>query len=637
MVVLLFAAGLAGTVALPSSSRALPLPTVPRLRPGLPIPTASGAAFYMQEGATLVAEDGRVSTTVTSLSASFALESSIWSIGYEMNGLSTTGDWYQALATDNWPGCSSPSGFTFGYEVWDANGTSVIGPICNLGTGLGAGDAVRLTITLNCAAGGLGSACFTFDDLTRGRTYPAVVTQPDPTAAAFVNQAVPANANGYFTGPMTEVVDITSSTCRAYNAMPVLSYVISAGGPMVTTYLPWSDQFEVVGTSAVPCYAGLGSATSVASGPLTMYFETTSGDVYGPHWVAGQNWTAVSGTAGLWRFQTDPTPLSVAVTVTPADIDVGQNATVTATPVGGSGAITCTWTLNGAALAQSACSFLQSPPSVGTYTYDVLAFDGLQDYAEATAGLGVYSGPVAPPPVLSHTAVDVDSHVTATSTAYGGSGGLTYAWSGLPLGCAATTTAVVDCVPSATGSYDIRVRVTDSAGYSKESNATTLTVNPAPSAVVAATPSPALQGQSLAFTVDVKGGTPPFSFQWTGLPTGCHAPAGAGNFSCIPTVTGTFTATARVTDDSGASASSNVVVVVGSAVFGLPAEQGYAAIGVTAAIAAVFAVGVILLLRRARRQQPPAQPPVMPPGPPTWPPPPPTPPPSTPPPPPPGS
>ncbi len=599
---------------MPSAS--VPLPAVPlRLHPGTPVAAAAGQVYYMQEGATLAAENGDAFVTMPTVSATFVLESSVWSIGYEINGLTTTGDWYQGLALDNWPGCGS--GFGFAYEVWDATGSSVLGPVCNLPWHINAGDTLTITLSLNCAAGGLGSMCFTFADGTRGTGGTVTVAQPDPTATAFVNGPTAADVNGFFTGPMTEVVDITASSCLAYGSMPTVSYVIAAGGLSVSAYIPWSDEFGVIGSTPFACYSGVGPTTTVDAGPLTAYYESTSGNAYGPHWVAGQNWSQVVGTAGLWRFQTDPSPLAVLVAFTPPSIDLGQSVSAAATVSGGSGTVSCAWAVNGAPASGTSCVLVQTPPSLGSYVFTATVADGLSDYAQGAATLVVYDGPVVPPPVLSHSAVDVGQSVDVTSAASGGSGGLTYLWSGLPAGCDSSTAVTVHCTPPAVGTFHVTVAVTDSSGRSNTSSATTLTVNPALVVTVRATPSEALQNVPVALAADVQGGTPPFTFAWSGLPAGCSAPANAATFSCAPTVTGTFTVSVRVTDDGGASIASSAVLTVGSAIFGMPAQQGAAVLGVTAVIAIVFALGLILLVRRARRlQPPPAVPPQAPPGPP---------------------
>jgi PKD repeat protein len=65
-------------------------------------------------------------------------------------------------------------------------------------------------------------------------------------------------------------------------------------------------------------------------------------------------------------------------------------------------------------------------------------------------------------------------------------------------------------------------------------------------------------GQSTGLAVSVSGGYPPYVlYQWFGLPAPC-APGNVTNFSCTPTVLGTFNITVNVTDSGGFNTTSGV-------------------------------------------------------------------------------
>ncbi len=146
-----------------------------------------------------------------------------------------------------------------------------------------------------------------------------------------------------------------------------------------------------------------------------------------------------------------------------------------------------TWsvTLGGVAGSSSSTSITFSLAN-GNYTftvgpvsgYTVLPESGTVGVAGSAVSVGVTFTPGAPV-VSSFIAVPASVSVGGTAvlevTASGGSGGLQYAYSGLPPGCLSANTASLPCTPSAGGTYSIGVTVTDSLGRSASAT-TTLTV-----------------------------------------------------------------------------------------------------------------------------------------------------------------
>jgi YVTN family beta-propeller protein len=128
------------------------------------------------------------------------------------------------------------------------------------------------------------------------------------------------------------------------------------------------------------------------------------------------------------------------------------------------------------------------------------------------------------------------------------------------------------------------------------------------SATLTVSPSPITVGGETNFTTTATGGTPPYSYTYSGLPAGC-ATANLAVLRCSPTVTGTFTVTVIVTDDVGAMASAHVNLVVNAVVGGPPSgSTGPSALewGVIAVIIliAFFAILFLLLARRRKKQEP---------------------------------
>ncbi len=72
----------------------------------------------------------------------------------------------------------------------------------------------------------------------------------------------------------------------------------------------------------------------------------------------------------------------------------------------------------------------------------------------------------------------------------------------------------------------------------------------------AAAPNPVVVGGTTAFTTAVSGGSSPYRYAYSGLPTPCVT-ANSASLSCTPNEVGTFTVTVTVTDSAGKSASAS--------------------------------------------------------------------------------
>lgn len=71
-------------------------------------------------------------------------------------------------------------------------------------------------------------------------------------------------------------------------------------------------------------------------------------------------------------------------------------------------------------------------------------------------------------------------------------------------------------------------------------------------------------GQNLSIESTIRGGVTPYRINYTGLPTGCVGPTAPGNFSCLPSIAGTFTAIENLAGYLGGNTSSTFIVQVNS-------------------------------------------------------------------------
>jgi hypothetical protein len=543
-------------------------------------------------------EENHVPYSFPSLSATFTVVSSPRATAYELNALSNSNDWYQVFVTDNWPSCST--GFAFGYEVWDTAGYSVVGPVCNMTAGLSAGDNVLLGLSLNCAAGGPGSACLTFADLTDGNQTLVTLAQPQSGGTAFINLDTPAGIYGYFTGPMTEVVDTRSTTCTRYGGLPTVNYVVEVGGLGVTSFIAWSDEFELTPFQAFGCYSYSSSVLTVENTPIPHYLDATAGSSYGPHWEASQNWSTVSGVPGQWRFQTDVNPLSLSIALSRTSADMGQNITVSGTVTGGAGGFRCEWTVGGIPRGNmTACTWVEVASAPGTATITGYVIDSLSDYAAATATQVVYPDPVVSSIAATPGSVDLGQNTSLSVNVSGGSGGYSYRWNDSSGSCVGALETIT-CAPTSVGTFDVFVAVTDSNGFSVLSPRLQLTVSPDPTVVLEVNPQTPLANVRWSVSARIQGGLEPYALEWPDLPPGC-ASAPRGDVSCT-TKTGEFRVSVRVTDANNMTVATSAMVRVDPSLLGLPLLLGY---GVLSGVTLAAFLGVLVAwVRRRHKMRP---------------------------------
>jgi len=194
-------------------------------------------------------------------------------------------------------------------------------------------------------------------------------------------------------------------------------------------------------------------------------------------------------------------------------------------------------------------------------------------------GLGASSGWVMPPESIglwvsgkSVSGLHISLKATPPTIALGDSALLnasvaigvppyTYAWLGLPSGCVSKNASGLKCVPAVTGTFTVSVFVNDSAGDTGSSTAVLIVDHTLSITSFTATPSTLTLGQTTSLSVSLSGGVSPYSYTFTGLPTGC-ASADSASMSCKPSATGNYTVRSYVNDSARNSANRTVTLAV---------------------------------------------------------------------------
>ena len=193
---------------------------------------------------------------------------------------------------------------------------------------------------------------------------------------------------------------------------------------------------------------------------------------------------------------------------------------------------------------------------------------------QAIEGLNWYDCQVVQHPLEIVTASvpqgTLGSSMTLPLTASGGFPPYTWgktAGSSLPPGLSLNAnTGVVSGTPTASGSYPVTVLLTD-ASLQEVTRNLTIIINPAPQIQTSALPGITIN-QVYDQTLSASGGTTPLTWDILSgaLPSGIILNSSTGNLSGTPSVSGTFSFTARVRDSNGAAASRSLSITVNQGV-----------------------------------------------------------------------
>ncbi len=424
-----------------------------------------------------------------------------------------------------------------------------------------------------------------------------VANDPYGVTAALGNRTLTSGATTWLaagTYPLL-VTTLANETFDAWSAAPGLG-VVSAPSAATTLVIAGSGTitaiaapFGVAAVALTPNPADVGRPVSMqvtvnGSGPFSYAWSLPSG-------CASANASALTCSvmsAGSYPISVEVTdafgaqggsppvalivhgPVVAAITFSPGTIDLGMTTNVSVAVSGGTAPFAYVWQSLPPGCAGTGSVLGCRPTASGTFGLVVNVSDALGASALVTADLVVNALPTVSQLLISPATTDVGVATTVLVSVAGGTAPFTYAYSGLPGGCAGASAASFPCTPTTAGDFVVHVNVTDLYGVSAQETAS-LTVEPAPTLGPLRASPPTLDvGMTTTVSTTPAGGTTPYAYTWSGLPPGCVG-TNASVLPCVPSAPGPVTVILTLTDARGASAQASVALTVNA----LPSIGGF--------------------------------------------------------------
>jgi hypothetical protein len=366
--------------------------------------------------------------------------------------------------------------------------------------------------------------------------------------------------------------NVTVANPPQNTSLPVISGTVSIGHTLTTSNGVWNSNAAPTGFSYnwEHCDSS-GLNCSIIAGATASTYLLSSADA---NFAMRSSVTASNsfGSTAAVSAQTIVVP-STSLTITTTSLpNADQNASYSATLAASSGTPPYTWAIAsgtlpvGLTLTAATGAISGVPTAAGASSFTVQVTD-----SNSTTNTKSLSITVALPPSVSTTSLPSGPQFGAYSATLAATSGTTpYSWSiasgTLPSGLAlASSTGVISGTPTAAGTSNFTVQVTDS--YSESATqALSITILAAPAVTTTSLPGGAVNS-SYSATLAATGGTPPYGWSLASgvLPSGLTLAASTGVISGTPTATGTSSFTVRVTDSNAISATKALSITVASA------------------------------------------------------------------------
>jgi YVTN family beta-propeller protein len=306
--------------------------------------------------------------------------------------------------------------------------------------------------------------------------------------------------------------------------------------------------------------------------------------------------------SGNLAFAVDSDPAVAPPSANRPSLDLGQAVTFSAVASQGAGPFGYDWVgLPGGCVSSDSASDTCTPSVAGPYSVQVRVTD-LNNFAATSTPLAfvVYADPNVEI-VANRTSFDVGQGVALIATTEFGSGGETYGWSGLPVGCVVTGSTAT-CVVSDAGRLSVQVKANDSDGGHATSSSLVLYVAPELVGSFSASNQSVEVGQPVVFQTNVSGGTNPIVDTWS-FGDGTTASGVSVNHSYSRP--GDYFVVLWINDSSNGSVKRTLAIAVTSPTAGagstLPTLDILAVLLIVVVLAAIAG---LLLVRRRRRAAP---------------------------------
>jgi hypothetical protein len=308
-------------------------------------------------------------------------------------------------------------------------------------------------------------------------------------------------------GQLAELLANQNGNPDAFSPItPYLASNVSFGPASLNVYFGADAAGGPSSLSGYSYHWDFGDCNSTASSaPFAMHDYANPGifDATVTVTAAGYAGSGISNTNTIHVAGGSPTPLICSFTASPNTIPANGTTFLNVSAVGGSGPLTFTYTgLPGGCMSSDVASLMCSPARSGTFEVRVFANDSEGTSASAVISLTVEQGLTISSFVASPDTVSPGSSTTMTVVATGGTQPYADYYTGLPAGCASADLASITCVPTATGSFTIRVFVNDSASHSASATTvlTVRSVNGLMSVAVSPAAAALVSGSSQSFT-----------------------------------------------------------------------------------------------------------------------------------------
>jgi hypothetical protein len=467
-----------------------------------------------------------------------------------------------------------------------------------------SGQSVQLTAN---PAGGTGPDSFAWyvGGTCTGTVLATTQVYTTAVLSATTTYCVAATDSAY--SPVTA----TATATVTVSALP-LTVSITPGAPSIDTGQTVQFTANPTGGTGADTYAWYAGGTCSGSVlALTQVYTTPALTLSTTYCVSATDSAYVPVTATASATVTvSAQPLSVTINPPAPSIDSGQAVELTATPSGGTGAISYAWyagdMCSGAVLAVTQA--YTTPALTASTPYCVAATDSAYSpvTATATATVTVTGASLAVAITPSAPAIDSGQTVELTANPTGGVGPYSYAWysgSSCTVPVLATTQVYTTPALSATTSYC--VAVTDTAPDPETAMATaTVTVSSAPLTVTVTPSAPSIsKGLTVELTAHPAGGTGADAYAWYAGSACSGKVLATTQVYTTPALSASTSYCVSATDSALAPATATakaLVTVTDAPNSGVtPPSYEYPAIGVLVAV--LLAALMLALLARRRK------------------------------------